>query len=299
MKSFPQDCSHRSHRRDANVSMQDLTPFRAPFRGTIVRKTNPSSFLRAISFTAALVLAMLVASSSDVLAAESAGSTAATKQELIEIMKTVNFVPQIGKDDPFCKALYEDFRKQTNIEHTAPIVKVEKYDDPALKPYRDKCPKLDFRRSLSHWATDAHSWTDEEWEAMGIPSFGVGNFYLYRANVDPHVSDGYIFYYEGQRTIDRRLPVGGPMTEKEVVSPETRGYHFLNFETCKLNQLIFNQLGSAKWTRNGIARYKDKSGIFVLRATRTEQPIYDSFEFYAYSERLTRIAPICTFGQSR
>lgn len=170
------------------------------------------------------------------LGADDNGNTGTQKQELAEIMQHVNFVPELGKDEPFCKAFYEDFKKQTNIEYIQPIVKAASYDDPALKPYREQCPKFDFRKSLGVPANqDTTGWTDEDWESLGTPTYGMGHFQLYRVDMDNNPKNGeeLVFYYEGEKTIKHEIPVGGSMIEKEHINPASRGYQTLNLKQCK------------------------------------------------------------------
>lgn len=248
--------------------------------------------------------------------AQSAGQSAAeqTKKELIEIMKGVNFVPQLGKDTPICKTFYEDFKKQTNIEHIQPIVRADSYDDPALKSYRDQCPNFDFRKSLSVPANqDTTGWTEEEWEAVGTPTYGLGNFQIYHIDIDNNPKNGeeLVFYYEGTRTIVKRLPYGKPMTEEEYVDPAARGYQTLDLKHCKKSLIGgagFNtggavlvgsaQVGGAGWTQNGIIRYKGMNAIYILENWGEKQD-YLSLNLNLYSVRLKRIAPTCTYRKPR
>jgi hypothetical protein len=230
--------------------------------------------------------------------AEGASTADASKEELIEIMKGVQFVPELGKDNPFCKAFYEDFKKQTSIEHIRPIVTAENYDDPALKPYRDKCPKLDFRRSFLVPANyDTRNWTDEDWETMGRPTYGLANFQVYLVDINNNSRDGkeFVFYYEGERTIIRRLPVGRPANEQTIESAG-RTYRVFDLKTCKVSsigQVSFNQNASTRWTRNGIIRYQNKVATYNLMSTDKREYYY--FTLNLYSAKLKRIAPACSF----
>jgi hypothetical protein len=242
------------------------------------------------------------------------GHVDAQKQEIIEIMKSVNFVPELGKDEPFCKAFYEDFKKQANIEHLQPIVKTDNYDGPALKSYQEKCPKFDFRKSLGVPANqDTTGWTDEDWESLGTPTYGMGNFQLYRVDMDNNPKNGeeLVFYYEGEKTIKHEIPVGGSMIEKVYVDPVSRAYQTLDLKHCKKSLIGgagFNtgsavladsaQVGSAGWTRNGIIRYKGQYAIFILESGNEKQD-YFYLDLSLYSSRLKRIAPTCTYHKPR
>lgn len=242
-----------------------------------------------------LFLCLLISWSGLVLAEKPVPSTEATKRELVEIMKGVNFVPQIG-EDPICKTFYEDFKQQKNIEHILPIVKAEKYDDPALKSYRGKCPKLDFHKSLtSNHAHGPENWTEEDWETLGIPVYGLRNFQFYKIDINNNPKDGdeFVFYYEGRRMIDRRLPVGEPMIEKEHVDPGAHTYQAFDLRDCK--QIPYgaaDQGGSVQGTRSGVIRYKGKYVIYILRQA-------SSLTLYSYSDRLKRSAPACAYYKPR
>lgn len=261
-------------------------------------KHPASRFCRAAAHScAAALLAAVAALLISVPTVEADQGTAEeAKKELIEIMKGVNFVPQLGKDNPICKTFYEDFKQQKNIEHIQPIVKADSYDDPALAPYQAKCPKLDFR--LSRWTSgkvDLSHLSREELEELGTPSYGMGHFQLYRLDINNNANDGeeIVFYYEGERAEDRRLPVDGPEIVKEIISPEARAYHVLDLSGCKLAGLVhFNQGGSPITTRNGIIRYKGKNVIYVLRPA-------SYLELNMYSEKLKRIAPSCAYDKPR
>lgn len=235
------------------------------------------------------------------------------RQELISIMKEVNFVPQLGADKAICKTLYDNFKKQTNIEYVQPIVRAESYDDPALKPYRDKCPSFDFRKSLSVPANqDTTGWTDEEWESLGTPTYGIDHFKLFRVDIDNDRNNGkeFVFYYQGARTIVKRLPYGKPMTEEEYVDPAARSYQVLDLTHCKKSSIGgvgFKtgsatlagslKIGDAGWNRSGIIRYKGQYAIFLLQGNEKQGYFYLNFNLY--SVRLKRIVPMCTYHKAR
>lgn len=248
-----------------------------------------------------LFLCLLIPWSGLVLAEKPVPSTEAIKRELVEIMKSVNFVPQLGEDNPLCKTFYEDFKTQKHIEHLKPILKVDSYDDPALKPYRDQCPDFDFNRNLS--ASRATGWTEEEWEAMGTPTYGMSNFQLYRVDLDNNPKNGeeLVFYHEGEKTIKQEIPYdGSPKIEKEYINPAARGYRTIDLKRCKgtIGGASFGRLGNAQWTRNGIIRYKNKNAIYALESF-TNQPDYWYLELSTYSERLKRVAPTCSYHKPR
>ena len=248
------------------------------------------------------ILSILLILAGAASVAEAADESADEKQQLIDIMKTVDLV-SLDKDVPFCQAFYEDFRQQRNIEHIQPIVKADRYDDPALRPYQERCPKLDFRLSREFLVRgiDVSSLPEDYFEGdVGIPIYGVGNFQLYKVDIDNNPEDGeeLVFYYEGERVEDRRLKWDGTLTVDEITLPEARAYHVLDLDACKIIYGAgFNRGGSAKWTRNGIIRYKGKNAIYTLESWGgTEQPSYHFLELWMYSEKLKRMAPVCAYA---
>jgi hypothetical protein len=218
-------------------------------------------------------------------------SSAITKSELRKIMQGVNFVPEIGKDDAFCKAFYSDFKQQKNIEYIDPIVKAKKYDDLALKPYQDKCPTLKMNRMMTFAARDIElggeptSEEDAESRATSI-LYGIGNFQLYQVDIDNHPENGkeLMFYYEGEW--DKK---------HDKTYPAPRVYRTVDLEQCESNLILtFNQFGSPRWTRNELLRWKGTNGIIILRSSK-EAPEYNSISLRVYSDRFKKIATRCNY----
>jgi hypothetical protein len=246
----------------------------------------------------AVVSSVCLLSAAPSIAADKGGADP-QKEELIGIMKGVNFVPQLGKDEPFCKSFYEDFKKQTNIEHIRPILKADKYDDPALQPYQEKCPALKMHKTMAFTQKDleisgeATDEEDAESRAVSI-MYGERNFQLFSVDIDDNQKNGkeYVFYYEG--AFDQKSVIYGLMTPTHY--PSDRVYRIVDFGRCKADAVIyFNQDASDKLTRNGIIHYKGKNGIYVLEARGIDQPSYTSLILYMYSERWKRIAGRCIY----
>jgi hypothetical protein len=222
-------------------------------------------------------------------AAEVTTSVERQRQELIEIMKGVNFAPQLGEDNPICKTFYEDFKKQMNIEYIQPIVKADSYDDPVLKPYQEKCPTLKMHKTMTFEPRDIElagepaDEKDAESRALGI-YYGMGNFQLYKVDINNHPEDGeeFMIYYEGRwdKKHDQKYP-------------DTRAYQAFDLKHCKaIPYGADDQGGSTQGTRSGVIRYKGKNAIYILRQE-------SSLHLYSYSERLKRTAPTCTYYKSR
>jgi hypothetical protein len=225
--------------------------------------------------------------------ASQTGSVQARKQEIIEFMKDVKFPPRpqyIGKDDPLCPAFLEDFKKQRHIKYIEPIVRTDNYDDPVLQPYRQKCPRLDLRKVI---AVDdrlgyPQGLTEEELELIGIVSYGIGNFQLFKVDINNDPTDGeeYIFYYEGEFY---------PKTRK--TSPENRAYQVVDFSTCEITGgTYFNRLGSAKWTRNAVIKYKGNYYLYELQSAPGDQPSFFALGLKTYSKEKARLITACLHG---
>lgn len=237
-----------------------------------------------------LLLLFLLAISSSACAGEPQKKDDSQKKQLIDIMKTVNFVPQLGKDDPFCRTFYEDFKTQANIEHIKPIVKADKYDDPKLKPYQSKCPKLKIHKMMAFHHRDLEivgepiDEADAESRAVEI-NYGMNNFQLFKVDINNHPGDGeeYVLYYEGE--FDQKL---------NKAYPANRAYRVVDLTACRIiGGVYFNRGGSAKWTRNGVIRYKGKNAIYELISTSQREYYY--LTLHMYSDRLKRIAPTCSY----
>lgn len=241
-------------------------------------------------FKGTISAAVLLALTSIACVAQQTEGPDARKQEIIKFMKDVTFVPHIGKDNPLCPAFLEDFKKQRHIRYIEPIVKTDNYDDPALQPYRQKCPRLDLRKLI---AVDdrlgyPQGLTEEELELIGILSYGIGNFQLFKVDIDNDPTDGeeYIFYYEGEFY---------PKTNK--TSPQNRAYQVVDFSTCEITGgTYFNSLGSAKWTRNAVIEYKGKYYLYELQSAPGNQPSFFALGLKTYSKEKARLIAVCLHG---
>ena len=242
------------------------------------------------------ILSILLILAGAASVAEAADESADEKQQLIDIMKTVDLV-SLDKDVPFCQAFYEDFRQQRNIEHIQPIVKADRYDDPALRPYQEECPELEMHKTIALEPRDIElggepkDEADAEARAVEI-NYGINNFQLYKVDIDNHPVNGdeYLIYYEGE--FDQK-------SNKTYLA--NRVYQIIDLADCRIVDGVYvNRGGSAKWTRNGIIRYKGKNAIYILESWGgTEQPSYHFLELWMYSEKLKRMAPVCAYANLR
>lgn len=237
--------------------------------------------------------AVLLALTTVACVAQQTESPDARKQEIVQFMKDVNFLPRpqyIGKDNALCPAFLEDFKKQRHIRYIEPIVRTDNYDDPALQPYRQKCPRLDLRKLI---AVDdrlgyPQGLTEEELELIGIVSYGIGNFQLFKVDIDNDPTDGeeYIFYYEGET-----------YPKKRKTYPQNRAYQVVDFSTCAITGgTYFNRLGSAKWTRNAVIEYKGKYYLYALQSAPGDQPGFFNLALETYSKEKARLIAVCLHG---
>jgi uncharacterized protein len=227
----------------------------------------------------------------------------ARKRELREFMKTFRPEPYIGEGDPFCQAFYEDFKVQRNIEHIAPVIRVETYDDPALAPIRARCPTLEMHKTMGFYHRDIEisgmpeSEEDAESRAVSI-GYGMRNFEWYTLDLNNKPDDGmeHVLYYEGERFKK------GPSQPQ----PAIRTYQIIDVARCERKVgVLANQFGSDKWSRTGIIKYQGNYGIYELISydrvigKADEQPTFYILALDMHSKNLGRIGSRCTYQRPR
>ncbi len=113
------------------------------------------------------------------------------RQEIVNILSRLKF--QLADQSKFCRQFLADFRTQNKINYVKPIVVANDCSDAALDTYKQKCPKLEFRkRVLLHpkIADDVKSLPAEEMEKYGGVYVGATNFKLYKVDINNNPSDG-------------------------------------------------------------------------------------------------------------
>ena len=168
---------------------------------------------------------------------EPATSDSAQRQELLQMLKGVNLEPfpdvLCAPHKALCQQFLADFMQQNQIEYVQPIIQADSYDDPAFKPYKERCPKLVLNRHmyfLPGQVDDLSKMSEEEQEANAIEiSYGVSNFKLYKLDLgsDFNPSVLYVFYEQGQR-------ITKPVTRAGTATDSHSGtYIAVDFDACK------------------------------------------------------------------
>jgi len=136
---------------------------------------------------------------------------------------------------------------------------------------------------------------DAESRAINI-GYGMKNFRIYKVDINNNPTDGeeVMFYYEGVRSTDK--------SGHEYIDSGERVIAVIDFKRCHMGMgATLNQLGSEKWTRTGIIRYKDSYSIFELQAYvgSKELPSYTALNLRRYTEngKHKYLAPTCRFRE--
>ena len=118
------------------------------------------------------------------------------QEEIVNILSRLKF--QLADQSKFCRQFLKDFQAQTTIRYVKPIVATNDYNDAALDTYKQKCPKLEFRkRVLLHpkIADDVKNLPAEEIEKYGDVYVGTTNFKLYKIDINNNPSEGEKLYF--------------------------------------------------------------------------------------------------------
>jgi len=171
-------------------------------------------------------------------------------------------------DEKFCRQFFEDFQKQEKIVHVQPIIQVDSYDDPALAPFKAKCPKLRVAKKEGAESSELEFELNETvGDQFGNLWRGTAHFRMYKVDINNNKADGeeHVFYS------DRFVPK--PMFGDEGVSgpgpDETKGqYLVVDFEKClTMGGLAVDQFRgptTKKPSYNGIIQYKGRFYIYDL-----------------------------------
>lgn len=251
------------------------------------------------SYAMAAVVMLLLAPLSPAYAGGKAPESA--KAEAIKrIMTGRMFYPQdsINSDNPgFCKAFLTDFRKQEAIEYVDPILGAKSYDDPALEPYKARCPQLDLHKSwacgnpISDYletlpAKEAERTRDELCDFY----YGSDYFKFYRVDLNNEPDDGkeYVFFYAGSIGPFNKQDDSRSGTRRARHTPGGGVYGIVDFGKCEFTT------GAGTGGHNAMIKYRDKVYIYNLDAS-DEYPDNYFLTLNGYRERLKRIVPICAF----
>ncbi|HYM30397.1 MAG TPA: hypothetical protein VEU47_03810 [Candidatus Cybelea sp.] len=82
----------------------------------------------------------------------------------------------------FCERFLSDLKQMRGIEFIEPIVRAESYDDPKLRAYRNKCPKLQFNKAIM--PGDVADMDSDFLDEHGYAYYASRNLKLFKMNVD-------------------------------------------------------------------------------------------------------------------
>lgn len=206
---------------------------------------------------------------------------AVQKTRIVEVMKELNFeIPPYLKDVAFCRQFLEDFKQQTHIEYLQPFLQTDDYDDPRLKVYRDKCPKLKLNKHIAWSPRVYYEGLENEPENVQEAgacciSYGTRNFKLFRIDInnDPKDGEEYVFYDQASRTVKPETIAGKPFAGK-ISSPDGGSYLIVNFALCKkgggADAGILYPGTDRIANYHGPIRYRDRHYIFDFGATKSK-----------------------------
>jgi len=198
------------------------------------------------------------------------------------------FELSMNNSNHLCSTFLKDFIEDRNIFHIKPVVETDNYDSSRLRPYRAACPrKSDDLRTV--WTVPVHDPADSEVDE--IPEYanvfiGQDNFKIYSVDLDGTGTEDVVFYYENEMDVKRKT------------TSHSRVYKSVAPNACSKKLFIsFNQLGSPKWTRNGVINYRGRDGIYVLEGYGTDKPKYLGLRFYAYSPEKKAVKLACRYSR--
>ncbi|SPP63010.1 hypothetical protein [Nitrospira lenta] len=218
------------------------------------------------------------------------------QQEIVNILSRLKF--QLADQSKFCRQFLADFRTQNKINYVKPIVVANDYSDAAFDTYKQKCPKLEFRkRVLLHpkIADDVKSLPAEEMEKYGDVYVGTTNFKLYKVDINNNPSDGdeFIFYHEKFLHVSS----GGQEALQEPGKDDydNRGaYLVINFHDCRVSDGLevdgLRQFSTVP-DYSDIINYKGRNYIFDLYPAGGADTY--SLDIWEYNKKRTRMGAIC------
>ena len=226
---------------------------------------------------------------------EAAGSERTTplKEQIVTLLKRITMKMDYFVDEQFCRQFFEDFKQQVNVEHIQPIIQADRYDDPKLAAFVDKCPEI-------KWVGAE---PDEEGVALntrprdqaGNRSVGTAHFRLYKVDINNNRKDGaeYVFYSDG--FVPEPLPGEEPGPVEEL--DKTHGqYIVIDFERClSLGGIEAGRGGTnALPVYHGVIRYHGRSYLYDLNASGRYVLKLDEL-----TNRRKMFKTICHYAQER
>lgn len=202
-----------------------------------------------------------------------AGSTPtnsdARKQELIQLMRGLKLEPAAGSTNPLCKAFLEDFRQQKTIEHIDPSIQTDNYEDPRLTPYKSRCPKLDFHKTLEPVGAAPHKAPLPPGEEINEDNYNVyldtRNLRLYELEMDDNPANGkeIVFYGEAPKIVRSG---GVPFPDGPIHNMHRGRYRVIGLDRCSdLGGMGVSELWTpSRIESHGVIRYRGKNALYDL-----------------------------------
>jgi hypothetical protein len=205
----------------------------------------------------------------------SAQDVSIRKAEIVKLLQGIKLEQAFGAKDPFCQAFLDDFRQQKNIEHIAPIVQTEDYNDPRLAPYKGKCPKLDFHKSRQPVGAAPHKIQlspermkeIEENDNNYTIYLDTRNLQLYELEMDDNPANGkeIVFYGESPRVVSSG---GIPQPDGPIYNAHRGLYRVISFDGCsEIGGMSVGQLwgpSGGPTESHGVIRYRGKYALYDL-----------------------------------
>lgn len=226
-----------------------------------------------------------------------AGSLWDAQEEIVNILGRLKF--ELAHQTKFCRQFLKDFQAQTTINYVKPIIGTNDYNDAAFDTYKQRCPKLEFRkRVLLHpqIADDVKNLPAEEMEKYGDVYVGTTNFKFYKVDINNNPSDGdeFIFYHEKFLHVSS----GGqePLQAPGETDYDNRGaYLIISLRDCRVSDGLeidgLRQFSTVP-DYNDILNYKGRNYIFDLYPAGGAETY--SIDLWEYNNKRARMNAKCT-----
>jgi hypothetical protein len=216
----------------------------------------------------------------------------------------------LGKPLPqWCQRFLDDLRTQRNVTHIEPMASAQRYGDPVLRPWQDRCPALAmneimegkiFTRDRSDWGIkEVDPEAEKLWWGGVLPNyrFGVGAFKLFEVDIDNDPANGpetifyserYYWYWPVMARRDARpgLPPAGrnwndvlpPETVSKDLLSEWETYAVLDLQGCEVNDTDDVVGGGGHGTGpsgerdlSGVVRYDGRNFLYNFNVEQAAQ----------------------------
>ena len=190
------------------------------------------------------------------------------KEQIVTLLKRITMKMNYFVDEKFCRQFFEDFQTQKDMVHVQPIIKADRYDDPALAAFMGKCPTVRWIGALPDDDPEGYALNTRPRGQAGNRSVGTAHFRLYKVDINNNRKDGeeYVFYSDG--FVPEPLPGEEPGPVEEL--DKTHGqYMIIDFEHClSLGGMEAGRGGtSVVPVYHGIIRYHGRSYLYDLNAS--------------------------------